>query len=54
MRRHRLLARWFAGLLVVGAVAAGTVAPAEAASCFTKPSTSTHGWRTQDTGWGGT
>ena len=54
MKRHRLLARWFAGLMVVGAVATGTVAPAEAATTSLKPSAPAHGWQTQDTGWGGT
>lgn len=53
MRRQRILARWFAGLLVVGAVVTGAVAPAEAASS-SKPSTPSHGWQMQDTGWGGT
>lgn len=50
--RKRILARWFASLLVVGTVVTGAVAPAEAAP--KKSSGSTVVWHPADTGWGGT
>lgn len=53
MRHNRILARWFASLLVVGTVITGAVAPAEAASTK-KSSGSSTVWRPADTGWGGT
>jgi hypothetical protein len=55
MKKHRILASWFASMLVAGTVAAGAVAPAEAATRW-KSSTPTHShvWHPADTGWGST
>jgi heme A synthase len=54
MRQHRILARWFASLLVVGTVVTGAVAPAEAATTYKKSPSAASSWQPADTGWGST
>ena len=56
MNEHRTAARWFAGLLVVGSLAVGLVAPAQADTGWngTVAPARDHSKPLYDTGWNGT
>ncbi len=56
MNEHRSAGRWFAGLLIVGGVLVGAMAPAQADTGWngTIIASSTHKMQPSDTGWNGT
>jgi hypothetical protein len=56
MREHRTAARWFAGLLVLGVMGLGAIAPAQADTGWngTTVYAGAHHAKPADTGWNGT